>query len=257
MKKLISFLLLVISFAAVKAQTEVYTIGTGEMIFQWGEIDFTDEYKLANPQEEQLNSPMRFSMFFHIGSNVHVDLSDHFGIFSGLGLRNVGLTSNERLIDPDGSLQDYKIIRRSYNLGVPFAFKVGSFDKHTYLYFGGEVELQFAYKEKYWDSHNRSGSKSKYHEWFGDQTNTFVTSGFVGFQFPKGINVKFKYYFNDFLNHSYRNPNNKISDLTRYASSNIMYISLSWQIRNDEFFKRKSKIKNTGSIEDVQTSYLR
>ena len=250
MKKLylLTFTILISSLTAF-SQTEVYSISSGELIFQWGEIDFTDEYQEANPDEEQLNSPMRFTMFLHIGYNLHVDFNDNFGIFTGLALRNVGLTSNERLIKDNGELQDYKIIRRSYNLGIPLALKIGSFGKHAYLFAGGEAELQFAYKEKYWDSHNRSGSKTKYHEWFGDQTNPFVFAGFVGFQFPHGFNVRFKYYFTDFLNHDYKNTSNSIRDLRRYSNSNIMYISLSWQIRNDECFKKK-QMQSSG------TSYL-
>ena len=222
------------------AQTNVYSTTSGELLFQWGEMGFTSEYEEENPLEEQLNSPMRFTMFFHLGYNMHMDFNDRFGIYTGLAIRNVGLTSNERLLDSDGNIQDYKILRRSYNLGLPVALKLGSFENHSYIFIGGEVELQFAYKEKYWDSHNRSGSKTKYDEWFGDQTNTFVTAGFLGFQFPGGYNVKFKYYFTDFLNHDYKDPNNKIRDLRRYSSSNIMYISMSWQFRNDEIYKKKN-----------------
>lgn len=234
------FLLLFCSSALSFGQTQVYSITTGELLYQWGDISFTDSYEKANTQNEQLNSPMRFTMFFHLGYNLHMDFNDKFGIYTGFAIRNVGLTSNERLLRADGKVQDYKILRRSYNLGVPFALKLGSFSNNTYVFAGGEVELQFAYKEKVWDSHNRSGTKKKYTEWFGDQTNRFVTAGFVGVQFPKGFNVKFKYYFTDFLNHDYKSPNNQIRDLRRYASSNIMYVSMSWQIKNDKIFKTKS-----------------
>lgn len=250
MRKILTLLLLLFStYHLSYAQTEVYSISSGELLFQWGEIGFTDAYEKANPLEEQLNSPMRFTMFFHLGYNVHIDFNDRFGIYSGLAIRNIGLTSNERLLEATGEVQDYKILRRSYNLGVPIAFKLGSFSNHAYIFAGGEVELQFAYKEKYWNSHNRSGSKTKYSEWFGDQTNTFVTAGFVGFQFPKGFNLKFKYYFTDFLNHDYKDPNSRIRDLRRYSSSNIMYISMSWQIRNDQLFKKQSQ-------KSPETTYL-
>ncbi len=240
------FLLPIISFfllyGGLKAQTETYFLGSGELIFSWAEVSFTDEYLADNPENEQLNSPMRFSAFFHAGTNYHMDFGNSFGIYTGLGVRNVGFTSNERLIDADGELQDYKIVRRSYNLGVPLAFKLGDLDDHYYLFFGGEVELQFAYKEKYWNSHNRSGSKTKYSEWFGDQTNRFVTSAFVGFQFPKGFNVRFKYYFTDFLNHDYKS-NQEIRDLRRYASSNIMYISACWQLKTEKINKKNKAPK--------------
>ncbi len=252
MKNLLTtFFAIILSITSLNsfAQTQVYSISTGELLFQWGEISFTDEYQKDNPLEEQLNSPMRFTCFFHLSQNIHIDFNDRFGIYSGLAVRNVGLTSNERLIKDDGTLQNYKILRRSYNLGVPLAIKLGSFDNHAYIFVGGEIELQFHYKEKYWDSHNRSGSKTKYTEWFGDQTNRFVTAGFLGFQFPGGYNLKFKYYFTDFLNHDYKDANNSIRDLRRYASSNIMYVSVSRQFRTERIFKKKRTTEPSPSTE--------
>jgi hypothetical protein len=234
-----------LSYTFVNSQTNVYSISSGELLFQWGEMEFTDAYKEANPDNELLVSPMRFTMFFHLGYNLHVDFSDKFGIYSGFGLRNVGLISNERIKDANDVIQDYKFVRRSYNLGVPFALKLGSFENNTYFFVGGELELQFAYKEKYWNSHDRSGSKSKNDEWFGDQTNTLLPSAFLGFQFPYGLNVKFKYYLDDFLNHDYKKPNNPLSDLTRYETSQLMYFSLSWQFENDKLKKKSSSSTTT------------
>lgn len=238
-KQLLSLLAFILISTAVKAQTETYFIGSGELIFSWAEVSYTEEYQLANSEDELLNSPVRFSAFFHAGTNYHVDMGNNFGFFTGLGIRNVGFTTNERLIIENGELQDYKIVRRSYNLGIPFAIKLGSFDDHFYFYAGGEAELQFAYKEKYWDSHNRSGSKTSYHEWFGDQTNRFAGSAFVGVQLPKGFNLQFRYYLTDFLNHDYKNKN-QVSDLRRYESSNIMYFSASWQIDTEKIYKKKN-----------------
>ena len=232
-------IILLATFFQGKAQTEVYAISTGELLFQWADVEFTDEYKLANPQDEVTGSPVRFTMAVHIGQNVHLDFNDNIGFFSGLALRNVGFISNERLFDEsENTLQDYKIIRRSYNLGVPLAIKLGSFDNHFFIYGGGELEMQFAFKEKYWKSHSRSGSKTKDTEWFGSQTETFIPSVFAGIQFPRGINVKFKYYLEDFLNHNYKNVNEEVSDLRRYKQTQLMYVSVSWQFETEKFFKK-------------------
>lgn len=232
----------------LKGQTKVYTISNGELLFQWADIEFTDEYKLANPQDEVTGSPLRFSMFVHLGQNIHLDFNDYIGLYSGLALRNVGFISNERLLDQNNLLQDYKIIRRSYNLGIPLAIKLGSFDNHFFFYGGGELELQFAFKEKYWTSHNRSGSKSKNTEWFGNQTNTFIPSIFAGVQFPRGVNVKFKYYLDDFLNTNYKNVNQKVSDLRRYKQTQLMLVAVSWQFETEKFFKKSTKQKNNDEI---------
>jgi hypothetical protein len=140
-----------------------------------------------------------------------------------------------------------KIIRRQYTLGLPLALKVGAFDKHIYFYGGGEYEMAFHFKEKYWTgTDDRGGTKSKDTEWFSSQTPTFLPSVFGGLQFPYGLNVKFKYYLTDFLNHDYKGNGNSvagstfdISDQTRYEDSNIFYVSLSWQINPGEIMDKK------------------
>ena len=244
MKKYKNIIILIVvalcSLVQVEAQTKIYAISTGELLFQWADVEFTDKYKLANPQNEVTGSPLRFTMAIHLGQNIHLDFNNNVGFYSGLALRNVGFISNERLLDQDNFLQDYKIIRRSYNLGIPLAIKLGSFEDHFFIYGGGEVEMQFAFKEKYWTSHNRSGSKSKNTEWFGSQTDTFIPSIFAGVQFPKGVNVKFKYYLDDFLNNNYKNVNEEVSDLRRYKKTQLMYVSVSWQFETEKFFKKKS-----------------
>ncbi len=223
----------------VQAQTKVFTTTSGELIFSWANVEFTDEYKLANPDAEVVGSPARFTAFFHLGQNVHIDFNNNFGIFTGLGIRNIGFISDERLMDENNVLQDYKIIRRSYNLGIPIAFKSGSFEDHFFFYGGAEFELQFAFKEKYWESDDRSGSKTKNNQWFGSQTETFIPSVFAGVQLPKGINLKFQYYLDDFLNNGFKNINDPISDLTRYKSTEMMFVSISWQFQSG-FYKKKT-----------------
>lgn len=246
-KLLIVGILLFTSFHAF-SQKKVYTVTSGELLFQWADIGFTDEYMQAHPNDEQVGNPLRFTCFFHLGQYVHMDFTNKVGLITGAAVRNVGFISDER-IDLDWNaantntpdIQDFKIIRRSYNIGVPLALKLGSFDKHTYLFAGGEVELAYAFKEKYWNSHSRSGSKTKTTQWFGAQTPTFMFSAFAGVQLPKGVNLKFKYYFDDFINTDYTNPNNPISDLSRYKSAQVMYISLSWQFKTNYVTKKKWK----------------
>ena len=71
-------------------------------------------------------------------------------------------------------------------LGVPLAIKLGSFKNHFYFFGGGEYEMAFHLKEKYWtDSFDRSGPKTKSTEWFSSQTPTFLPSLFAGVQFPR------------------------------------------------------------------------
>lgn len=228
-------------------QTDVYTVTSGELIFQWADLSFTPEH-IAATGDEQVANPLRFTAFFHLGQYVHMDFTDNFGLFSGLAVRNIGIISDERLNmgttdSPD--IRNFKIVRRTYTVGLPLALKFGSFDDHFYFFAGGEIELAFAFKEKYWESHSRSGAKTKEVTWFGDQTPTFMPSVFAGVQLPGGVNVKFKYYINDFLNHDFKNPNNKVSDLTRYESTQSVYISMSWQFKTRE---AKQKFEREGKM---------
>ena len=47
------------------------------------------------------------------------------------------------------------------------------------------------------------GAKYKYSDWFSSRTPTFIPSVFAGIQFPGGLQVKVKYYLDDFLNHKF------------------------------------------------------
>lgn len=236
------FILVVIIATTIQSfsQTKTYTVTSGELLFQWADIQLTDA-ALADPNYELVGNPLRFTCFFHLGQYVHMDFTNSIGLFTGLAVRNVGFISDERIdlnpTDGESNLEDFKIIRRSYTLGVPLVFKLGSFKNHTYIFGGGEYELAYAFKEKYWNSHSRSGSKTKSTQWFGAQTPTFIPSAIAGVQFPGGVNIKFKYYLDNFIDNTYSNPNNPISDLTRYETTQVMYISLSWQFNTSKITK--------------------
>jgi len=235
-----------------KAQ-KAYSESSGELIFSTSQASFTkaftDQYKGA----ELISNNVRFTMFFHVAQYLHYDFSNNVGMFTGLGIRNIGMITDETLPQQvaggEGEVPyaGYKIIRRQYTLGLPLAIKVGAFDKHLFLYGGGEYEMAFHFKEKYWmGTSDRSGAKTKDTEWFSSQTPTFIPSVFGGIQFPYGLNVKFKYYLTDFLNSDYKGNSNSIagaafdiSDQSRYEASNIFYVSLSWQFNAGEKFDKK------------------
>lgn len=235
---LLCLLLLTLNYA--NAQTKTYTVTSGELLFQSADIQLT-EVAEANPNIELVGNPLRFTCFFHLGQYVHMDFNNSLGFYTGMAVRNVGFISDERLnITGDGdpeNLQDYKIIRRSYTLGLPLILKLGSFKNNTYVFAGAEYELVFAYKEKYWKSHSRTGSKTKRTQWFPAQAPTFIPSALAGVQFPGGFNVKLKYYLDNFIDNSYTNPSDPVFDLTRYKTTQVMYISVSWQINTDKISK--------------------
>ena len=107
--------------------------------------------------------------------------------------------------------------------------------------------MAFQFKEKYWTgSFDRSGSKTKTTTWFANQTPTFLPSVFAGVQFPGGVNIRFKYYLENFLNSDYIISTNSqegsifsVSDLSRYEESQIMYVSICWQFETSKVFRGK------------------
>ncbi|TAJ11836.1 hypothetical protein DMA11_15365 [Marinilabiliaceae bacterium JC017] len=204
-----------------KAQMDIYPVTSGELLFQWSDVE-----QRINGQMEPISGNMRFTSFLNIGQYWHMDFTDNVGLYSGLAIRNVGF------INEDGFLKEEevydKIKQRSYTLGLPLAIKLGSFSKHFYIFGGAEYELLFHYKEKYW----KDGQKYKTTEWFSKKTKRFVPSLFAGIQLPRGLNLKFKYYLDDFLNHDYRKGD---IDYGKYGKTQVFYLSVCWQFNTKEF----------------------
>jgi hypothetical protein len=239
-----------------QAQQKVYMTSGGEIIFSFGDIQLNDQWVANNTNTLNgqapsiVKNPMRFTLFLHIGQFVHFDLGNNVGFFSGINLRNTGIITDETLPtqylpanERDNlTYQDVRVIRRAYSVGIPLALKLGSFKDHFYMYGGGEIDYQFHFKEKYWLSHSRSNSKSKHTEWWPSQLEAFQPSIFLGIQLPNGINIKGKYFLENFLNHKYTSSTNDpgkrvISDLTKYEKSNLFYISLSYHFNTSKITK--------------------
>ena len=253
-KKLYVLAILSLGLISISAMAQkVYTESSGELIFSSSQASFTQEFLDKYEGASHQSNNVRFTCFFHVAQYLHYDFSNNAGIFTGLGIRNIGIITDETLPQQvsggDGEVPyaGYKIIRRQYTLGLPLALKVGAFDKHLFFYGGGEYEMAFHFKEKYWTgTDDRSGTKSKDTEWFSSQTPTFMPSVFGGIQFPYGLNVKFKYYLTDFLDADYKGNGNKvggsaydISDNSRYEKSNMFYLSICWQFNTGDFLDSK------------------
>jgi len=135
----------------------------------------------------------RFSAFLHLANQLHFNVSNTFGFYTGLGLRNIGMINkfNDSL----------RIKQRFYSLGVPIAFKIGSMGKKIYFSAGAEAEIFFHYKQKtFAGNEGRRGEKvQKFNEWFSKRNNIFIPSVFVEFNFGNGNYVRLKYYLNNIL----------------------------------------------------------
>jgi hypothetical protein len=216
--KYVFILYLVILFWTPVSAQKLYTMSGGEIIFS---------SSIVEQNYSDVNSNLRFTLFFHVGEFVHLDLGSNVGFFSGIGLRNVGFITEE---------DDLKIKYRSYNLGVPFAFKAGSFRKNLYVFGGAEYEWMFHFKQKVFVN----DEKSKYTSWFSNRTDDFIPSVFGGVQFPKGFQIKFKYYLRDFLNHDY-DGGGLYTNYTTFNKTQVWYISLSYLIKNNRIKETHTK----------------
>jgi hypothetical protein len=207
---IMTMLSLVVLASRTNAQ-DIYGITAGELLFQSASVE---------KNGDDVNTNMRFTLFFHLGEYLHVDFGENVGFFTGLGIRNVGFITEEN---------DIKTKYRSYMLGAPLALKLGSFKNNIFVYGGGEYEWMFQFKQKTFVN----DQKIKYNDWFSNRTPGLIPSVFVGMQFPYGLNIKFKYYLKDFLNHDYQGTD-EYSDYTAFNKTQVWYISVSFQIRNSD-----------------------
>jgi len=221
MKKLIftgSFFFLLSFF--LQAQTLISWSSEWELLFQGASI---------KDHGVKMNNNLRFTGFYHSATYIDIDFKPNAGIYTGLGIRNIGYIQDE-VPGPDVD----KIKRRSYTLGLPVAFKFGNLD-NIYFFAGAEYEWLFHYKEKRF-----SGDvKSVYKDWFSNRTKHFMPSLFAGVQFPGGINLKAKYYLSNFLNEDYVDG----SGVRPYEGMDVrmFYIALSFH------FTRKMYVKMSDS----------
>lgn len=149
---------------------------------------------VKNAGEHVRNVP-RFTLFFNVGSNYNYDFNNHFGLFTGLNIKNIGLITKD---DKDS----VKLKRRVYTLGVPFGFKIGDLKRGTFFFFaGGSYDMAFNYKEKKFINGDKV---DKFNEWFSDRTPILMPSLFAGIRISPGFGLKIQYYPNDFFNKDYK-----------------------------------------------------
>lgn len=136
----------------------------------------------------------RFTYYgINTGLNVNYDFNRTIGVFTGIGLKNIGFIEKIKPLDST-------IKRRVWSIGAPIGVKVGNLRKKTYVFLGGGVDIPFNYKEK---GFVRRGDKDKFNEWFSDRTAAFMPYGFVGVSFKPGLFFKVQLYPGNFMNPDY------------------------------------------------------
>lgn len=235
MKHLSIFLFLFLALIIQESQAQrIYHSNGGEVIFSGADVSFNGTDAGTN---------LRFTLFFHTQHHLNLDLTNNIGLFTGLGIRNVGfivedLYQNVGFSGVDSDHPNWnkttKVKRRSYSLGFPLALKIGSFNNHFFFFAGGEYEWMFHYKQKLFID----GNKTKFTEWTSDRVNSWVPSLFAGIQFPQGFRLKFKYYMDDFLNTSFSGVDfGQEVDYSQFGSTGMWYVSLAFFINKKHLDK--------------------
>jgi hypothetical protein len=204
---LLSLCLVVSGFS----QSKPYFTSGAEFIFAFGNIDQSGA---------KGNSLLRFTPVINLQAMINKDVSEKFGLFSGLAVRSVGYRMDDYKNPEDNLL--YKKMFRSYNFGIPVGFKFGNLDKF-FLYAGYEGEVGITYKEKTFDGGDKI---DKITGWFSNRQNLFQHGFLVGVQLPYGGNLKFKYYLSEFHNRDFVTT----SGVKPYANldTHVFYFSLNF-----------------------------
>jgi hypothetical protein len=202
------------------SQSNGYWSSGGEMLFSFADI---------NDKGIDEGLTLRWAPVFNIQGRYNYDLNQNIGLFTGLGLRNVGyIYDNYQERTNDGSEGNwYKKKFRTYNIGLPLAIKLGKMD--GLLFYGGyEIEVPFVYKEKTFDQGDKI---DKITGWFSNRSQTFQHGFIAGVEFPYGFNVKFKYYMSEFHNQDFT-QNDGIKPYSG-LESHIMYFSVGYNLAWD------------------------
>ena len=235
MKKVLALFIFLSGFTGY-GQKKTYTSTGIEFIFSFANIDSSGQ---------KFSNTVRFTGFLNLQQWIHLDISNNIGLFSGIAIRNVGFIFDH---------QNTSTKMRSYALGFPVGIKIGDFKENFYFYGGGELEWMFHFKRKEFINDR----KIVFSEWFSNRTNPLAPSVFAGIQFPKGWNIKFKYYLTDFLNKDFTETINGVT-IKPYKDwrSQMFYFSIGLVMHNkgNRRTKRKQEQKTTEAYYYSENSY--
>ncbi len=235
MKSLVLVILVSFSFSIVRAQKYYFT-SESEFIFGFSNAAYKN-YDGIEGQTKIVNGPMRFTMWLHQTVAFHANFHKYFGVYTGLGVKNIGFITNEpstySAID-----YDVKWKRRVYTLGIPLAIKIGKVGKGSYLILGGEYQWLFHYKEKEF----ANGEKRKYTDWMSDRVNQFLPTAIIGFGYKDAFNINFNYALDNMMNPDFNYQSNGATIYPyKDMESVIFYISIISKTKLKNYFKKEKQ----------------
>lgn len=223
---------LMLSIPSIAQQVEVITTespGIKEAYFSSGsEWIFSTPILDVNGSDK--GAVIRFAPFFNAQGMLNYDLSSSFGLFTGLSVRNQGFIYKV----PNDSL-DIRYKFRTYNVGIPIGFKVGSMN-NTLVYLGYEIEVPINYKEKRFENEKK---EDKFNVWFSDRSSAFYQSVFIGFQGPGSSTLTIRYYLTNFHNKDFTETKDGVQTKP-YAglNANVLAVSLGFGLFDGKVTKR-------------------
>lgn len=174
---------------------------------------------------------VRFSML-NFGYHFNYDFDNHFGIFTGIGIKNLGFIEK---------VGDSTIKRRVYTLGVPLGFKLGNLKAKHYGFIGGGIDVPFNYREK---GFVKRSDKQKFSEWFSKRNADYMPYVFAGISYGHGATLKIQYYPSNFFNPEFTETKNGVTSKP-YAGydAKLLYVTLGFDIN----YKKAKKADNAST----------
>jgi hypothetical protein len=190
--------------------------------------------------ESQKMSTLRFSYVLNFGFNLNYDFSKHAGLFTGIGIKNIGFIEK---------VQDSTIKRRVYTIGIPLGIKFGNLQSRNFGFIGGGIDMPFNYREKGFVKRNK---KEKMSEWFSDRNETFMPYVFAGLSVKPGITAKIQYYPGDFLNTDFKETKNGVTykPYAYFEKLNLLTLSIGIDIH----YKKQPKESDSSASGDADTA---
>lgn len=192
-------------------------------------------FSISTPTYSGVKNVPRFSYFVNSGMYVNKDFSNHFGMYMGIGVKNLGFIEKTTIATTSVTIK-----HRVYAVGVPLGFKIGNLaPKGTFGLLGGGVDFPTNYKEKVFTDGRKNKNKSN--EWFSDKVNPILPYVFAGISLKGNFTIRLQYYPGNFMNQEYKDG----MGVKIYANreTHIALLSLSFNVKNNSNGKMKESFK--------------
>lgn len=196
MKKIIVLLLCLFCIQISSfSQSKLYGVFENKALFQIGLVE--------DSEGKSISGPVRFAPVANYTIQAHKDISNKFGLYTGIGMKNVGFISKY----DDTLYSEMRVKSRAYSVSVPLGIKFGNMREERYFYVAGEFLAQIDYKEKVFIGDNKSKRKN------ASDISKINYSGIVGFNM-KNFTIGMEYTFGDFYGSNYHLVPDKTSNPT-------------------------------------------